>query len=378
MFVRFVSIGYLCYLVLLVPAIVAQAQLTAPWWTPVAVFAIFGSGAALGLESFRSVTRIKRVAAVNALAYPVVVALWFVAWNGAPASPDDSLWFTLFPGVASFAAVAAWRPRWAVVHMLVAVLLAQSANHVVREAPFSSFLAPDLAFALTFCSLFLAAAVVALGTGRTLDDTIATTHATAAAAAAAEARNAERERFDALVHDRVMSTLLAAARRAPQDSLVQQARRAVDEIDELRAGTDIRTRIDAGTVLARLRSAATEVDEDIAFTVRVDPDCDGTPFPPEPVSVTAAAVAEAVRNSLRHAGSNATRTVDVDIAPRRIAVQVVDDGKGFDPDAVDPHRLGLEVSIRGRMRQLDGGRAVVESTPGAGTRVMLSWQEPAA
>lgn len=375
MFARFIAIGYICYFALLVPEIVEQADLAARWWTVAAVTVIFGSGAALGVAASRGRERLKQVAAVNALAFPVFVALWFVSWNGAVVPVDRSLWFSAFPGVASFAAAVAWRPMWAFVHMAVAVLLAQFANHAVRDAPFGYLLVPDLAFAFVFCAVFLAAAVVGLSTGRTLDETIASTRATAAAAAAAEARNVERERFDALVHDRVMSTLLAAARNAPVDTLIRHAEQAVEELDELRWGADGTATVDVTAVVARLRSAATEVDEDIDFVARVEPGCDGVRFPAEPVRVTAAALAEAVRKSKRHAGPDANRSVEVRVAPSGVTAQVVDDGKGFDPLAVDPHRLGVAVSIRGRMIQLAGGRAVVQSAPGAGTRVLLSWQE---
>lgn len=378
MFARFVAIGYLCYFALLVPEILEVSALVAWWWTPTAAVLMFGSGVALGFASFRGTVWMQRTATVNALAYVVMVALWFVAWNGTQIPQDQSLWFTAFPGLASLAAAVAWRPRRAFVHMILVVLLAQCANHLVRDAPFGYFLAPDLAFAFVFCTVFLAAAVVGLGTGRTLDETIAATQATAAAAASAEARNAERARFDALVHDRVMSTLLAVSRNAPRESLVEQAERAVAELDELRRGTDRESALDAAAVVARLRSAATEADEDVVFTGRVAPGSGDVAFPPEPARATAAALAEAVRNSVRHAGKDASRTVEVDVAPRWISVQVVDDGRGFEPEAVDPHRLGLEVSIRGRMRRVSGGRAVVQSAPGAGTRVLLYWRDPAA
>lgn len=377
MFARFIAIGYLCYLVLLVPEIVRQADLTASWWPPLAVALIFGSGMMLGVAaSLFDRPRMKRVAAVNALVYLGVVALWFPAWNGSVVPQDQSLWFSAFPGVASFAAAVAWRPVWAFAHMTCAVLLAQFANHAVRDAPFGYNLVPDIAFGIQFCALFLAAAVVGLATGRTLDETVAATHSAAAAAAAAEARNVERERFDALVHDRVMSTLLAAARRAPADSLGPQAVRALAELDALRGGHDEDAGMGGHVVVARLRSAATEMDEDIVVSARVAPAVRDLEFPAEPIRVTAAALAEAVRNSVRHAGTGAARSVEVDVAPGSLDVRVIDDGRGFDPDAVGHDRLGVAVSIQSRMRQLVGGHAEVHSAPGAGTRVQLSWREP--
>lgn len=150
MFARFVAIGYLCYFALLVPEILEASALAAWWWTPAAAVLVFGSGVALGFASFRGTVWMQRTATVDALAYVVMVALWFVAWNGTKIPQDQSLWFTAFPGLASLAAAVAWKPRRAFVHMLVAVLLAQCANHLVRDAPFGYFLAPDLAFAFVF------------------------------------------------------------------------------------------------------------------------------------------------------------------------------------------------------------------------------------
>ncbi|SQI30802.1 two-component histidine kinase [Rhodococcus coprophilus] len=376
MFAWFIAIGYMCYLLLVAPAIVGQAGLTASWWTPTAAVMIFGSCIALGLSaSFCDKQEMKRVAAVNALLYLGAVALWFPAWNGSVAPQDESLWFSFFPGVASFAAAVAWRPPWAFLHMVCAVLLAQVADHTVRDAPFTQSFVPDVAFGIVFCTLFLAAAVVGLGTGRMLDETVAATHEAAATSAALEARNVERERFDALVHDRVMSTFLAVARRAPDDSVVPQAARALAELDDLRRREDDEPLMDAGMVVSRLRAAATEADEEIAFCPSVSREAETAGFPAEPVRVAAAALAEAVRNSVRHAGPDAARSVTAEVRQGRLDVHVVDDGCGFEPRDVAEDRLGVSVSICARMKQLAGGTAEVRSVPGAGTAVHLSWRE---
>ena len=376
MFAWFIAIGYVCYLLLVAPAIVGQAGLTASWWTPTAAAMIFGSCVVLGLSaSFCDKRRMKQIAAANALLYLAAVALWFPAWNGSVVPQDETLWFSSFPGVASFAAAVAWRPPWAFLHMVCAVLLAQAADHMVRDAPFTRSLVPDVAFGLVFCTLFLAAAVVGMGTGRMLDETVAATHEAAAASAALEARNVERERFDALVHDRVMSTFLAVARRAPDDSVVPQAARALAELDNLRRRDDEAGPMDADTVVSRLRSAATEADEEVTFCPSISREVEAAAFPAEPVRVVAAALAEAVRNSVKHAGPDAMRSVRAEVRRGRLDVRVVDDGCGFDPDDVGEDRLGVSVSICARMNQLPGGAAEVRSVPGAGTAVFLSWKE---
>ncbi|MEV3975493.1 hypothetical protein AB0K68_46460, partial [Streptomyces sp. NPDC050698] len=269
LFGRFIGAGYICYLLLLAPAIAEATAMSASWWTPLAAVATFGSGLLLGASTFHADTRwVKRAASANAILYVVVILLWWPAWNGEHVT-DFTLWISNFPGVASLAAAAAWRPAAAVVHLFLAATLAQLTNHIIRTSPTTHLLVPDLAFAWTFCAVFVAAAVMALRTGRVLDATIATTHAAAAGAAAAEAKSVERERFDALIHDTVMSTLLAASRNDADPSVIAQARRTVERLDELRSGTDHETILDFDGILAQLRSAASEVDESVAFETAI-------------------------------------------------------------------------------------------------------------
>lgn len=78
-------------------------------------------------------------------------------------------------------------------------------------------------------------------------------------------------------------------------------------------------------------------------------------------------VQEAVTNALRHAGA---RSLDVSLqrAGGDIAVEVRDDGRGFDLDAVNAgHGLGLP-GIRERVHEL-GGELALHTSPGGGTRL---------
>ncbi len=327
LFGRFIGAGYVCYLILLAPPAIAEATtMSASWWTPLAVVATFGSGLALGASTFHADTRwVKRTASANAVLYVVVILLWWPAWNGDHVT-DFTLWISNFPpGVASLAAAAAWRPAAAVVHLFVVATLAQLTNHIIRTSPTTHLLVPDLAFAWTFCAVFVAAAVMALRTGRVLDATIATTHAAAAGAAAAEAKSVERERFDALIHDTVMSTLLAASRNDADPSVVAQARRTVARLDELRSGTDHETSFDFDGILAQLRSAASEVDENITFETALSDGSDPSGYAPDSIRAMAGAMAEALRNSVKHAGSSARRSVTVTATATHLEVVVTDD-----------------------------------------------------
>ena len=82
-----------------------------------------------------------------------------------------------------------------------------------------------------------------------------------------------------------------------------------------------------------------------------------------------AAVREAANNAARHSGA-AEVSVYVEVEPERVTAYVRDRGTGFDPDAVEPGRLGVSESIVGSMAR-HGGRAEVHSTLGEGTEVVL-------
>lgn len=86
---------------------------------------------------------------------------------------------------------------------------------------------------------------------------------------------------------------------------------------------------------------------------------------------------EAINNVARHAAAR-TATIEVDRAADRVQIRVVDDGVGFDlGDAVGPGptpgqpsgSVGL-VGMHERVALL-GGRLVVDTQPGAGTRILV-------
>lgn len=57
-----------------------------------------------------------------------------------------------------------------------------------------------------------------------------------------------------------------------------------------------------------------------------------------------------------------------------VVIEVIDDGPGFSLSRLSPERMGLRGSVLARMESLQGGGARVESEPGWGTRVTLTWE----
>ncbi len=78
---------------------------------------------------------------------------------------------------------------------------------------------------------------------------------------------------------------------------------------------------------------------------------------------------EAVRNTLRHAEA-ATLRIDVRRSQDRVVLEVVDDGRGFDPETMqEATRYGLR-GLQSLARD-SGGLLEVHSSPGTGTTVRL-------
>lgn len=77
-------------------------------------------------------------------------------------------------------------------------------------------------------------------------------------------------------------------------------------------------------------------------------------------------VQEALQNAVKHSRAR-TISVQLSFGPTELALNIVDDGVGFDVDAAWGHGLGL-VSMRERLDAI-GGTLEIHSRPGAGTRL---------
>lgn len=93
-------------------------------------------------------------------------------------------------------------------------------------------------------------------------------------------------------------------------------------------------------------------------------------LPSEVADAFTGAVTEALRNVERHAGVREA-TIRIQRRGLEIRVTVVDKGVGFLP-AARGRRHGIDVSMRERLAEV-GGRAVVESVRGGGTRAVFTW-----
>ena len=178
-------------------------------------------------------------------------------------------------------------------------------------------------------------------------------------------------RFTALVHDQVLSELAAIS-------------------GGLKPSSNVDLRFGSGLAESSAVGADRLIDMVAECVHRETPECDvivgrrevrsGMEFPEPMVANLILSLAEAARNSAKHAGPGARRRCTVDVADTAVRVTYADDGAGFSVDDVADTRAGLRISILGRMASVEGGSAKVESVPGTGTEVILSWvgEEPSA
>lgn len=373
-FALFIGVGYVIYIGVCAPLLPASLEATSRWWGVGAPILVFLSGVAVGVVGLIGRTDLVTPTVSAAVTLFLAAQATFpVAWNGVSIDSGYGLWLTLFNGLPAMASSMVLAPVGVALYTASVCGLNIFCNSLVRHGDYANPLLADLAFNVGFVGLITVAAMIGVRTARLVDSTRADTVDAARRAAAASATEIERARFAALTHDGVMATLLGAARQGTTEATRHQAAATLAEFDAL---TTARQSVEqsSAALSAQIRSAAAQTDPTIGVEV-TSADHDAR-YPSEVVRQIAAATAEAVRNIVRHADATGGRRVRVAADRDAIAVDIVDDGPGFDPDRVPVNRLGIAVSIRGRMAGVDGGVATVDSTPGVGTIVRIRWARP--
>jgi signal transduction histidine kinase len=182
---------------------------------------------------------------------------------------------------------------------------------------------------------------------------------------AGRAREQERQRFAAHLHDSVLQTLALIQRQAGDPAAV--ARLARRQEHALRAWMAGETELSSDTIAAAVRDVVAEVEDE--YEVEIELTAIGDHRIDARGEAMVAAAREALRNAARHA-PGAPVYVFLDVNPERAEMFIRDDGPGFNPDAVPAERRGLRDAVVGRMK-VAGGAGTVESGIGEGTEVAL-------
>ena len=191
-----------------------------------------------------------------------------------------------------------------------------------------------------------------------------------------------RRRADNFIHDRILSVLKTVpATPAGVAQLRAGAREALADLDTAAIEPDAPDRSsepDASVRSSELLAALTRRlraigGDDVVISDSITKDLN---LPQETAQALVDAAAEALRNSLTHAAGPdrgpVMRTAALRSDADGVTITVSDDGRGFDPEHTGASRYGVSGSIITRMRDAQG-QALIDSSPGAGTTVTLSW-----
>ena len=192
-----------------------------------------------------------------------------------------------------------------------------------------------------------------------------------------------RRRADNFIHDRILSVLKTVpATPAGVAQLRAGAREALADLDTAAAEPDAPIRssepdessVRSSELLAALTRRLRAIGgDDVVISDSITKDLN---LPQETAQALVDAAAEALRNSLTHAAGPdrgpIMRTAALRSDADGVTITVSDDGRGFDPEHTGASRYGVSGSIITRMRDAQG-QALIDSSPGAGTTVTLSW-----
>lgn len=190
--------------------------------------------------------------------------------------------------------------------------------------------------------------------------------------ASTDATERERQRIDALVHDRVLNTLLLAAKaksKEDEQSAAKLAREAIASLRQAQKDPDVSATV---TQLGLFR-ALKRVAEQMNPKIEIDILSGGTePIPQQVAQALTEATIQAIDNAGRHSKADSIRLSLRSLERNGVRIELSDNGVGFRLDRIPRDRIGVKTSIFARLEAVRG-RASVKSAPGEGTTVSLEW-----
>ncbi len=297
--------------------------------------------------------------------------LWVPSMVVPHLSDGAAPWMQGVNAVPAMLAAIVWRHKLVWLFAVAQGPIVATVRYVATGADLRAALLDGLG-AIVFCTILMVVAIALINAAQQQDLVAARARAQASLEAGSRTREHEQARINAIVHDDIMSVLLYAAREDPGPRLAEQAESALASIATLSIDPGDAPDYHPTEAVTALRAGVSSAGEAVDFWNSVISE---KPIPANVVEALTEATSEAVRNSILHGGDDPgiSRVVRVTITDGGIRATIQDSGRGFNVRGVHDRRLGIRVSIFERMRLLGGGDASVESRPGQGTTVTLSW-----
>lgn len=307
------------------------------------------------------------VAGVTMLVWPAMV----IDPSSLPAGFKPWIWWTLGIGILSFGLFV---NRWLGGLYLVAV---SSGWFLLRVSDYGASASTQDAVQDAVYLFLLGGTVIGMinlvrrGAKRA-DSANSDAIASAIEQARTDAVERERQRLDALIHDRVLNTLLLAAKAestSEKENAAKLAKTAILALEEAAQEPRPTPSVTPLGLFRALRKAAIQLLPEITVKTL---DGGSEEIPAEQATAITEATLQAIDNAARHSRASKIELVLDSPATGVIEVVVKDNGAGFRMDRLPRDRIGIKTSIIARMEAI-GGAAEILSTPGQGTEVRLKW-----
>ncbi len=365
-------------LVSIVPALIlAMPQVLSlhPLWLAVVGGGIVGFSLLMPVYAW-SLADVRWLCGAYAVVTLIGLATWSLAWTGeVPATSAPWLWVCV--SIATLCAAMATNVAFGFGYAVVAA----ASFGIVRWTPQGGMESVQAAAHDVLALLVLPAALLLLIMFFTeaveeLDTTTVESQRVDADRALDRALGQQRTMLDTIIHDRVMTTLVAAVQTdQPRVEVAELARTALDALAEAGAAADTGQPLTVDQFSRLIEDMVESVCPQAR--VLVDPGSATLLIDPDVASALGQAAREAALNVTRHAEAEEV-TINVssrlDGGEHRVRVDVHDNGRGFDPDAVPDGRFGIRLSLIERMTGI-GGEAQITSKLGNGTLVSLRWNK---
>lgn len=303
----------------------------------------------------------------------LVIVTWFLAMPAGQSMPTGMYpWAWWGVGLAAVAAFAGLPPLRAILFLVSLDLFWFVARFFPAYGAVDAWLnLQDTLLTFLFAAVLGALVLVTRYEASKVDDASARKIDAAIDQARAEASVREKSRLDALVHDKVLTTLLLAGKASSPEERESASGLAVAAIGALSVATAAETGEDmnGSSFFAALEKTALSQSANIRVSRS---EIDSVWVPGDAATALSEATLQAILNSQQHAGANAILELHLKGHRNGLKIVIKDDGRGFRMSRVSKNRLGIRVSIVERVESV-GGRAFIDSRPGAGTNIILEW-----
>lgn len=185
-----------------------------------------------------------------------------------------------------------------------------------------------------------------------------------------ERRRVARDLHDGLAHE--LAFIASKARRNGAPSEMKELSGAADRaLDEARRAITVLSLSTPQSLVTALTQTAEDLGVRLGVPVLVDLD-EQVEVDAEVAEQVLRIVREGLTNAAVHSDAHYVTVTLRDESAKGYRLVIADDGRGFDPNHVDPTRFGL-VSMRERAASL-GGSFSVDSSPGRGTRLEVTFR----